>query len=263
MLLHDEPATSKRPRSAAPAASVARPPRGVVAARTPLRVLVVDDHPVVRAGVAAVVARLPGRDAAAVTAVGTLAAALAALRAPVGFDLVVLDLGLPDAGAAAPAVGAVRAAAPATPILVLSGHAGRAIILRTLLQGARGYVTKSDGLPAMREALLRVLAGERVIPDCVGTAGAALPASCANRAAGCAAGARAMACMSARERDVLALLLAGHGSREIAAELHVAAGTARGYLARVLGIVHCKLLHDEAPPAPGGEVAGAQLVAAR
>jgi DNA-binding NarL/FixJ family response regulator len=122
-----------------------------------MRVLLVDDHPLVRAGARRlIVDRWPDAD---VVEAGTLAEALAALN---GCTLAVLDLSLPDASGLEALV-KLRRRAPAVPLLVLSMHAEEAYAARALQLGASGYLPKDRASEELVTAVQRLLSGGRYI----------------------------------------------------------------------------------------------------
>jgi DNA-binding NarL/FixJ family response regulator len=182
---------------------------------TRLRLLVVDDHPLLRAGLRALVAAQPDFELAGEAGDATAALALARAADP---DLVLLDLGLPDRSG----IALLRelGALPRPPrIVVLTLHDEPALVRAALAAGAAGYVVKSAG-EAEIVAALRAVAHGRLFVDA--PAGAAPPDA-----------ALVPLPLSARERQVLSGLARGETSREIAARLGIGLKSVETYRARL------------------------------
>ncbi|MGE3276597.1 MAG: response regulator [Vicinamibacterales bacterium] len=140
------PVTEEAPR---------RAPRPDAEAGTTRRVVIVDDHAIVRMGIRALLARLPGYDIVGEAATVDEAGSLIARTAP---DLVVLDLMLGDE-TSLPAIGAWRTGAPDLRIIVLSMHDEDERAREALAAGADGYVMKGGMLEELAEAVDTVMAG--------------------------------------------------------------------------------------------------------
>lgn len=170
------------------------------------RILVVDDHEIVRLGVR----HLLG-DRAQVSEADSLPAALQALAAG-PCDLLLLDLGLGDSFGLT-ALPRLRAEHPALKIIVLTSMAEQLYAERALRAGADGFVEKSAFGTTLLGAVESVLAGQlHVSPE--------LGAALLRRVAGRAAPAAGDGELSARELEVLRLVAAGRSTREIASALN-------------------------------------------
>ena len=186
--------------------------------RRPIRVLLVDDHAMVREGTAAVLADVP--DIEVVGAAGDAASAERACRrcAP---DVCLLDFRIPGGG---PAL-ARRLAhiAPATRVLVVSAY-GKADYVRSMRDaGVRGYILKDLDTAGLADAVRQIHAG--------GTVFQKLPEAVPDTAAG-----RLLAePLTMRELDVLRLVAEGASNREAAAALGVSAKTVEAHLSSVYG----------------------------
>ena len=186
--------------------------------RRPIRVLLVDDHAMVREGTAAVLADVP--DIEVVGTAGDAAAAERACRrcAP---DVCLLDFRIPGGG---PAL-ARRLAhiAPATRVLVVSAY-GKADYVRSMRDaGVRGYVLKDLDTAGLADAVRQIHAG--------GTVFQKLPEAVPDTAAG-----RLLAePLTMRELDVLRLVAEGASNREAATALGVSAKTVEAHLSSVYG----------------------------
>ncbi|MEU4624778.1 response regulator transcription factor [Actinoplanes sp. NPDC023801] len=195
-------------------------------------ILVVDDHPVVRAGYAGILAAQPW--AGRVLQAGTAAEAgrLATLESP---DLAVVDLGLPDTEGTE-LIRRLHTAVPACVIVVATMTNDPDVVRAALSDGARGYLLKDTDPDAVVACLTAAAAGARVLGPGV------------SESADAAATPPGPAGLTPRELRLLALIGAGYGNREIATEMAVAEKTARnlvGLLIAKLGVtdrVHAALL---------------------
>lgn len=189
-----------------------------------VRVLVVDDHPVVRRGLTDLLGADSGIDLVAAVADG--ASAIAAVRdlAP---DIVLMDLSMPvmDGIQATEAVMTVR---PATKVIVLTSFAEHARIQAAIAAGAVGYLLK-DAEPA---EIIRAVrdAADGSAPFSARAAVALLPANRQPVAA-------AHTALSAREREVLALVATGLPNKSVARRLGISEKTVKAHLTRVFTIV--------------------------
>jgi DNA-binding NarL/FixJ family response regulator len=175
-----------------------------------IRVLIADDHPLLRE---AVKMRLSIEDDLTVVgeaADGRRAVDLSKALAP---DLVVLDLHMPELSGSE-LVGAMRAATPASRILVLTGSLERSTVRDVLAAGADGYVLKEDDTEELVSALRRVAGGERHVSARI--AAAFEPA-----------GGEGEPELTPREIEILREIARGRGSQQIAAVLGISVGTAR------------------------------------
>lgn len=190
-----------------------------------VRVLIVDDHPLVRAGVHSALAGAPG-----IAVVGDAAdgpAALAAVSA-LSPDVVLMDVNLPGLDGAS-VTRQLRELHPTVVVIALSAH-GEAYRVRQLLDaGAASYLLKTDVGPAeLSEVIRQVLGGRASLPPSVREA---------------LAHETKLALLSNREREVLTLLATGLANKEIAAELGIAVRTVETFRLRI----HQKLkLHGTA-----------------
>jgi DNA-binding NarL/FixJ family response regulator len=186
----------------------------------PHRILVADDHVLVREGIRKVLgfdSRLIVADEAA-----TAAEVLARLAAG-GIDLVLLDLLMPGCNDV-DLIERVVAAHPKLPVLVLSMHADPHIARRALEAGALGYLTKDSSPELLVDAVHHVLAGRSYVDPSL--SGALIRAERAVR--------EPIEQLSTRERQVLIALVQGRSVVEIAESLQLAPNTVSTYKARVM-----------------------------
>lgn len=171
----------------------------------PLKVLLIEDHPIVRAGCRRL---LQARAGTEIFEAGSGAEGLAiSLRHRP--HVVVLDLSLPDGNGLA-ILARLRAETPAAAVLVFSMYEEAAFVARALEAGALGYLTKHDDPEALVEAVEAVARGARYLGHSVAQKLALLSLE---------PGRDPLRGLSARELDVLDLLGAGTGLTEIAAAL--------------------------------------------
>ncbi len=181
-----------------------------------LRLVVADDHPVVRAGVVAMLSEEADFDVVAEAADGAAAVALAAEHHP---DVVLMDLRMPGTDGVA-ATRAVRAAADPPAVLVLTTYDTDADIVRAVEAGATGYLLKDAPPAALAEAVRAAARGETVLAPPVA-------ARLAQRLA-----APAAAALTPRELDVLRCVARGRSNAEAGAELHIGEATVKTHLIR-------------------------------
>jgi two-component system NarL family response regulator len=182
----------------------------------PLRVLLVDDHPAVRAGIAAMLETDPSFRVIGEAADGEQAFAQYAALRP---DLVVMDLRMPKGGGLE-ATTAIRLRFPEARIVVLTTYDGDEDIFRALQAGARGYLLKTSSRQALLDTLSSVAAGRRVVPpDVAARLAERLPESD----------------LTPREVEVLRHMARGLSNKEIAARIGVAESTVKTFLVNIFG----------------------------
>ena len=196
---------------------------------TGLRVLVVDDHLVIRNEVRRLV---EATGAAVVGEAGTLAAALRG-AADLRPDLIVLDLDLPD-GSALDAIPELRRISEASRILVLTVSSAETDIRRALAAGATGYLTKDLSAAAVASALSAVASGVTMV---TGTALDVLLAGSSPRRAAAQAAVRRL---TSRELQILRLLASGESAAGVAARLDLSVRTVEGHARAILARLRAK-----------------------
>jgi DNA-binding NarL/FixJ family response regulator len=187
----------------------------------PLRLLVVDDHPVVREGLRSMLA------GTAIEVVGEAGTATEAIRlaTDVDPDVVLLDLGLPDLDALS-AVARLKQVRAGAAVLVLTMHDDPALVRGAVQAGAAGYVLKGVSRQELLAAIHAVHQGEAVLDPLLLRALASREPP--------AAGADGPAPLTPIEHDVLQLIAAGLTNREIAGRMRWSVATAKKYVQRVL-----------------------------
>jgi DNA-binding NarL/FixJ family response regulator len=189
----------------------------------PVRLLLVDDHPVVRQGLRTFLATRPDFDVVGEAGDGETAIAEAARLRP---DVILMDLVMPGVDGLE-AIGRIRAAEPAARILVLTSFASADQVLPALRAGAAGYLLK-DAAPAEVEAAIRAVhRGEGLLDPAVTATVLAEFAQPASTDPGYAS-------LTPREREVLGLLGRGLSNAAIARELVVAEKTVKTHVSSIL-----------------------------
>jgi DNA-binding NarL/FixJ family response regulator len=200
-----------------------------------MKILVVDDHPLMREAVQAVVARLePG---ATVIAAADSQQGFAIAEAELDLDLVLLDLNIPGLSGIS-AVKAWRRRHPDVPVVVLSSADDRPTVLAAIGAGAAGFIPKSSSNEVLLGALRLVLAGGKYLPPEIlapaGGAGATTSRLAAEKT-------RSLETLGLTDRQaqVLKLLAAGKSNKLICRELDLAERTVKAHVSavfRALGV---------------------------
>ena len=194
-----------------------------------MRLLIVDDHALVRAGLRMLVAET--RPDAVVDEAATLVEATSII-ASFGPTLILLDLTLPDA-AGLESLKRVRELASETPILIISGDFSPALIDSAFAGGARGFLPKNSSARALAVALDTVARGELYVPPHVlpshGTPSEPPPARPFDWPH-----ATPVVRLTSRQTDVLRLLAAGDVNKEIAEKLDMSGSTVRVHVSAIL-----------------------------
>jgi DNA-binding NarL/FixJ family response regulator len=189
----------------------------------PIRVLLADDHTLVRAGIRALVEAVDGAQIVAEAATGREAVALAREHAP---DLVVMDISMKEVNGIE-ATEAIVADAPQRRVLILSMHAAAEFVRRAMKAGAAGYVLKDSAPQELRLAIESLARGETYVSPRVSHH--LVPAPHRGAPAG-----SPLEVLTLRQREVLQMIAEGRGTKEIAALLGVSPKTIETHRAAVV-----------------------------
>jgi DNA-binding NarL/FixJ family response regulator len=209
-----------------------------------IRILLADDHPVVREGLRGMLAAEPDIDVVGAAASGAEAVALCRSLAP---DVILMDLRMPD-GDGTEAIGKIRAEHDMVRIIVLTTYDTDADILRAVESGAAGYLLKDTRRADLLQAIRAAARGETVLAPVV-----------AGRLVSRVRGPLAET-LSPRETEVLALVSRGLTNLQIGRALFVSEATVKTHLMRAcakLGVAGrtaavTKAMEIGALPPPGG-----------
>ena len=188
-----------------------------------VRVLICDDHEVVREGLRGLISRQAGMSV--VGEAGTVAEAIeAATRLKP--DVVIMDVRLPD-GSGVEACREIREARPETRVVMLTSYADDEALFASIIAGASGYLLKQTRGQAVVDAITTVAAGRSLLdPDVTGKVLERLRESRAEDPA--------LASLTEQERKVLAGLAEGKTNREIGDALFLSEKTVKNYVSRIL-----------------------------
>ena len=191
---------------------------------TKKRILVVDDHPIVRQGLALLINREPDLVVCGEAEEATGAMHVLASARP---DVLIVDISLngPDG---LDLLKNIRTTHPTLPVLILSMHDESIYAERALRAGANGYIMKQEATEKVLVAVRRILNGEIYVSDRIAnkmlkhyiTGSGTLRNS-------------SIADLSDRELEVFRLIGEGHGTRQIAEELHLSVKTVESYQAHI------------------------------
>lgn len=191
---------------------------------TPVRVLLADDHALVRAGIRALLQNLEGVTVVAESGNGAEVLELARVHRP---DVVLLDISMPGLGGLEVSA-QLKDALPEVRVVMLSMHANEEYVLQALRAGAAGYMLKDSATAELELALKAVMQGEtylsppiskQVVEGYVQRVGAEQTASDN---------------LTPRQRQVLQLIAEGHSTKEIAHRLNLSVKTVETHRAQLM-----------------------------
>jgi DNA-binding NarL/FixJ family response regulator len=181
-----------------------------------MKVMVVDDHPLMRVGITAIINARSDMTVVAQAETGEESVLLFQRHQP---DVTLMDLRLPGNMGGVEAIAAVRSSYPNARFIVVTTYEGDADIHRALEAGAQGYVIKGMPYQTLVEALQKVHAGRRFVPLPVArTLASRMPDSD----------------LSSREMEVLQLLMSGKRNKDIAHQLGITEATVKSHVSAIL-----------------------------
>jgi len=184
----------------------------------PIRILTVDDHALMRNGIAGLVNAEPDMKMIAEAATGVEAIKQFRQHRP---DITLMDLQLPDMSGIEAIMG-IRGDFPEARTIVLTTYSGDVQVVRALRAGARSFLLKNRVSRELLDVIRSVHAGQKRIPPEIA---AALAEHAGEET------------LSPRELEVLELIARGNANKEIAARLAIAEGTVKSHITRILAIL--------------------------
>lgn len=181
----------------------------------PIRVLVCDDHPLMREGIAAVIAIQPDMELTGEAGDGREAVAQYRALQP---DVALIDIQMPEVNGIE-AIQAIRAEFPQARIAVLTTYRGDARALQAIRAGAQAYLLKSALRKELTEAIRALALGQRYFPP-------EIAAELAKHLG--------QEVLTQRETQVLQLIARGHGNKQVAGELSLSEDTVKGHLRSIM-----------------------------
>ncbi|HWI61144.1 MAG TPA: response regulator transcription factor [Symbiobacteriaceae bacterium] len=188
---------------------------------TSVRIMVVDDHEVVRLGLVTLLGRQSGYQVVAEAAGAGEAVEKARVHKP---DIIVMDVRMPD-GSGIEACRQIRADLPATKVIMLTSYADDEAVITAVMAGASGYVLKQVGSGDLLRAIETVRAGGTLLDP-------QLTLKVLERMR--AEASRAPEPLTEQERNILTLIGEGKTNKDIAHQLYLSEGTVRNYVSSVL-----------------------------
>lgn len=190
----------------------------------PARIIIADDHELVRRGLGATLSDVPGWSIVAQAGNGRQAVELVATHRP---DVAILDLSMPELNGL-DATRQILATEPQTRVLILTAHESEQLIREVLSAGAQGYVLKSDAGRVLVTAVEALLDGRtfftskvaRLVLEGYLRSGSEAPT--------------AMPVLSVREREIVQLLAEGHSNKDVARLLGISVKTAETHRSNIM-----------------------------
>jgi two-component system response regulator DevR len=198
-------------------------PRAVTEDEQSIRIFLLDDHEVVRRGIAELLGAVPGFEV--VAEAGSVADAMPRVLAARP-DVAVLDARLPD-GSGIDVCRDIRSALPDTRCLILTSHDDQDAVFAAVLAGASGYVLKEVRTGGLIDAIRQVAAGRSLLDP-------AVVAQVRARVQAAEEMDDRLASLSQREREVLGLIAEGLTNRQIGERLFLAEKTVKNYVSSLL-----------------------------
>lgn len=212
------------------------------------RVLIVDDHEVVREGLRALIRR---RDEMEIVGEASSVATAIEEARRTEPDVVVMDVRLPD-GSGIEACREIRAARPDTKVIMLTSYADEEAVFASIMAGATGYLLKQTRMQALTDAIERAVRGESLLDPAV------TQRVLERVRSGRSPEDEELSLLSEQERKILDLIADGKTNKEIAAEIFLSDKTVKNYVSSILSKLNLRRRSEAAafiarrrPPQPG------------
>jgi len=193
----------------------------------PLRILVADDHDVMREGTRAVIERQPGWEVCGIAATGRQAVEQAFALEP---DVVVMDMSMPELNGLDAAV-QIKRALPKTEILIFTAHASEDLIREVFESGAKSFINKAEAHTYLVEAIESLSRHKPFFTDNVSEV---LFSTMLNRPKGTRDTTGPEQRLTVREREIVQLIAEGKSNKEVAEALGISIRTAETHRASIL-----------------------------
>jgi len=190
----------------------------------PIKILLVDDHEVVRIGLTGLLGRNPNFQIVGEAATAREAVDKAAQLSP---DVVIMDIRLMDGGSGIEACREICNRDPNSKVIMLTSYADEDAVFASIMAGARGYVLKQIGSQALIEVVERVGRGESLLDP-------AVTATVLDRMRRIAQGESEDSLLTPQEKRILALVAEGKTNKEIAQQVYLSEKTVRNYVSSIL-----------------------------
>lgn len=190
----------------------------------PLKILLVDDHEVVRIGLAGLLSRNPNFQIVGEAVTAREAVDKAAQLSP---DVVIMDIRLMDGDSGIEACREICNRDPNSKVIMLTSYADEEAVFASIMAGAKGYVLKQIGSQALIEVVERVGRGESLLDP-------AVTATVLERMRRLAQGESEDSLLTPQEKRILALVAEGKTNKEIAQQVYLSEKTVRNYVSSIL-----------------------------
>jgi DNA-binding NarL/FixJ family response regulator len=194
----------------------------------PIRVLLADDHTIVRAGIRSLLEKQPGLQVVAEAADGRQALALAEAHRP---DIILLDIGMPGLNGLE-TTARLRQTVPTARIIILSMHANEEYVVQAIQAGAAGYVLKQSAIDDLGAAIKTVLSGATYLCPILASR---LPGSAGDKAG---LSRSPLQTLTPRQREILQLIAERKNTKEIAGLLGLSPKTVEFHRAQLMERLH-------------------------
>jgi two-component system response regulator NreC len=192
-----------------------------------LRILIADDHDVMRQGTQSVIERQPGWEVCGFASTGREAVAKATELQP---DIVIMDMTMPELNGLDAAV-QIKRSAPKTEILMFTGHATDQLVREVFEAGVKSFISKAEAHTHLVEAIESL---SRHKPFFTNYVSEIMFSNILNRAQGSRDAAEPGQRLSLREREIVQLIAEGSSNKAIAETLSISVRTAEGHRANIL-----------------------------